>query len=245
MTRSTGDLSSEQSLCIAKRLVRAKLRNQRTILRRNHSDPPASALRAIKTAWCDLDDAAGLDQVFGCEGQGASVYFQHFGGLLRALAAPEVFQWNKRNRRPPTDPINAALSFSYALLTRLCTSALLTVGFDPMLGFLHQPRAGRPALALDLMEEFRPILADSTVLTAINNGELQERHFVFSGPACALSESGRRVLIGAWERRLDALVTHPVFGYRISSRRVIEVQARLLSRYLLGEIDEYPEFLVR
>ena len=183
--------------------------------------------------------------VLGCEGEGASTYFQNFEGMLKRAGGIEAFRWSRRSRRPPEDPTNAALSFAYALLTRLCHSTLQRVGFDPMLGFLHQPRAGRPALALDFMEEFRPVLADSAVLMAFNNGELRPGHFLQRGPACALTADGRRTLIGAWERRLDGLVTHPVFGYRLSYRRVLEVQARLLARHLLGELDDYPEFLVR
>ncbi len=121
----------------------------------------------------------------------------------------------------------------------------MTVGLDPHLGYLHVPRHGKPALALDLMEEFRPVVADSVVLGTLNTGELASRHFVTRGNACNLNESGRRTVLDAWERRLDTLVTHPVFGYRISYRRIFEVQARLFVRFLLGEIDEHPPFLVR
>jgi CRISPR-associated protein Cas1 len=122
---------------------------------------------------------------------------------------------------------------------------LWRVGLDPLLGFLHQPRHGRPALALDMMEEFRPIVADSAVITAFNTGELHPGHFVQRGPAVNCNEHGRKKLIACYERRMDALVTHPVFGYRISYRRVFEVQARLLARHLQGEIAELPPFEVR
>jgi CRISPR-associated endonuclease Cas1 len=117
---------------------------------------------------------------------------------------------------------------------------LTAVGFDPYRGLYHQPRYGRPALALDIMEPFRPILADSVVITAINNGEVKPTDFVRAGLACALSPSGRKKLIAAFERRLAHEITHPVFGYRLSYRRVLEVQARLLGRHLLGEIPELP-----
>ena len=158
--------------------------------------------------------------------------------------AASVAAW-KMNRRPPRDPINALLSFSYALLTKDFTVTLARVGLDPLLGFYHQPRFGRAALALDLMEEFRPIVADSVVVTAINNGEIQPDDFAVTPVAAALKPGARKRLILAYERRMDQLVTHPVFGYRISYRRVLEVQARLLGRMLLGEVEEYPAFRTR
>jgi CRISP-associated protein Cas1 len=125
------------------------------------------------------------------------------------------------------------------------TVILQAVGFDPFLGFYHRPRYGRPALALDLMEEFRPLIADSVVLNAVNTGVVQRDDFVGRVDAVTLSESGRSRFMGLYERRMDELVTHPVFGYRISYRRVLEVQARLLARYLGGEIPEYPGFQTR
>jgi CRISPR-associated protein Cas1 len=125
------------------------------------------------------------------------------------------------------------------------TVTLLAVGFDPMLGFYHRPRYGRPALALDLMEEFRPIIADSVVLSAVNTGVVQLSDFTRRGGSVSLSDTGRQKFIRQYERRMDELVTHPVFGYRISYRRVLEVQARLLARYLTGEISEYPGFETR
>jgi CRISPR-associated protein Cas1 len=131
------------------------------------------------------------------------------------------------------------------MLTREWTVVLFSVGFDPYLGFYHQPRYGRPALALDLMEEYRPLIADSLVLTVVNNGELRSEHFVHAPGAVALTAAGRRKFIEAYERRMGQEIAHPVFGYRISYRRVLEVQARLLARYLGGEIPEYPSFTTR
>ena len=148
-------------------------------------------------------------------------------------------------RPPSTDPLNALLSFTYSLAVRTFTVALETAGLDPLLGFFHRPRPGRPALALDMMEPFRPILCDSTVLMVINNGEVRDVDFVRNGPACAMKPSGRRALIGAWERRLDQEAVHPVFGYRISMRRIIAVQCRLLARHLLGEIPRIPHYTPR
>ena len=164
---------------------------------------------------------------------------------IRRVRVREAFDWVGRNRRPPRDPLNALLSFAYSLLADDMTVTLGAVGLDPMLGFFHRPRFGRPALALDLMEELRPIVADSTVITAINNGVVGPDDFVRGAGAVALSQDARRRFIVAYERRMDQLVTHPVFGYRLSYRRVLEVQARLLGRVLLGEIERYPSFRTR
>jgi CRISPR-associated protein Cas1 len=155
------------------------------------------------------------------------------------------FDFTGRNRRPPLDPVNCMLSYAYSLLAKDLAVACLIVGFDPFMGLYHRPRYGRPALALDLMEEFRPIVADSVALWAANNGVVSPGDFVRRGPAVAFRPAGRRKFIEAYEKRLDALVTHPVFGYRLSYRRVLEVQARLLGRVLLGELREYPAFRTR
>ena len=155
------------------------------------------------------------------------------------------FSFATRNRRPPTDPVNAMLSLAYALLVRLFSTTITSVGLDPYLGLYHRPRHNRPALALDLMEPFRSIIADSCVIQVVNNGEIRPNDFVFSGKACSLKPAGRKALITAFERRLDHVTTHPFFGYRVSMRRLIEVQCRLLSRYFQGEISEYPHYLPR
>jgi CRISPR-associated protein Cas1 len=131
------------------------------------------------------------------------------------------------------------------LLVKELTVVTSAVGFDPMLGFMHQPRYGRPALALDLCEEFRPLIADSTALTLINTGEIKPDDFIKRGEAVALTANGRKTVLSAYERRLETLITHPIFGYQISYRRTLEVQARLLSRVLRGEIEQYPAFVTR
>lgn len=137
------------------------------------------------------------------------------------------------------------MSLGYALLSKDVTIALQTVGFDPYLGFYHQPRYGRPALALDLMEEFRPLVVDSVVLSAINTGALKHDDFIRRGGAVTLTSAGRAKFIRAYERRMDEEVTHPIFGYRLSYRRIIDVQVRLLARHLTGEIAEYQPFATR
>ena len=156
-----------------------------------------------------------------------------------------AFRFDRRNRRPPTDPVNALLSFAYSMLTRTFTVTLSAIGFDVYRGFYHRPRYGRPALALDLMEPFRPIVADSTVLQAINNGEVKPDDFLHGGAGTALKSGGRKRFIAAFERRLAQETTHPIFGYRLTMRRLIEVQGRLFGRYLMGEIKEYPHYLPR
>ena len=137
------------------------------------------------------------------------------------------------------------LSLAYALLTRTFTTTISATGLDPYMGFYHRPRHGPPALALDLMEPFRPIVADSCVIQAINNGEIKPNDFVFNGPACSLKPGGRKAFIAAFERRMEQETTHPLFGYQISMRRLIDVQARLFARHLQGEIPVYPHYLPR
>ncbi len=159
-------------LRLARALVAGKIRNQRTLLQRNHIEPPASALAQLKCMLDDAERAESLEQLLGIEGYAARVYFQHFAGMLKPDLAPSEgafsFDFTHRNRRPPRDPVNALLSLAYSVLAKDLTIVCHAVGFDPFLGFYHQPRFGRAALALDLMEPFRPLIADSAVLNAIN-----------------------------------------------------------------------------
>ncbi len=237
----------QQCLALARGLVAAKLKNGRTLMRRNwrEGEPPPAMLDDLKRQAEHALRARGLAELLGIEGSGAAVYFRHFAGALKREGEEPGFDFATRNRRPPTDPVNALLSFAYALLTRTFTVTLSAVGFDPYRGFYHQPRYGRPALALDLMEPFRPLIAESAVIQAINNGEVQASDFARAGPAAALKADGRKRFIAAFERRLSHEITHPLFGYRLSYRRLLEVQARLLGRWLLGEIPEYPQFITR
>jgi CRISPR-associated endonuclease Cas1 len=176
----------------------------------------------------------------------AARYFGAFGRMLnRTTDGALAFDFEKRNRRPPADPVNALLSYAYALLVRAWTVALTAVGFDPYRGFYHQPRYGRPALSLDMMEAFRPLIADSAVVQAINNGEVRPSDFISSAGSVALTDDGRKRFIGTFERRMSHEITHPLFGYKINYRRLLELQARLLGRHLLGELAEYPNFTTR
>lgn len=235
-------------LDLAKRFVSVKIRNQRTIIRRNAEDPPAFTIDRMRELVDGAAAVGALESLLGVEGTAARLYFEAFGRLFKPTpdGAPRLgFDFEGRNRRPPKDPINALLSLGYALLTKDVTITLLGVGFDPYLGFYHQPRYGRPALALDVMEEFRPIIVDSVVLSAVNTAVVQASDFIRRGGAFALTTAGRAKFIRAYERRMDELVTHPLFGYRVSYRRILEVQVRLLARFLAGELPEYPPFATR
>jgi CRISPR-associated protein Cas1 len=234
-------------LDLARRLVITKIRNQRTLLQRNHADAPSHVLSRLKQQ-CDRAAACGsLESLLGIEGTAASLYFGAFAGMLKAGTEDggTSFEFSHRNRRPPRDPVNAMLSFAYSLLAKDVSVVCHGVGLDPYMGFFHQPRFGRPALALDLMEGFRPLVGDSVVITAINTRMVTAADFVKAGQSVALTRAGRSRFLRAYEQRMDQLVTHPVFGYRISYRRVLEVQARLLARYITGEIRTYPGFETR
>ena len=183
--------------------------------------------------------------LLGLEGQAAALYFANFGRMLKAKVPGAAFDFTTRNRRPPRDPVNALLSFAYALLAKDCFSAACTVGFDPYQGFYHVGRHGRPSLALDLMEEFRPVIADSVVLNLINNGMLVESDFLIWRDACQLTDDGRETFFKAYEQRKATEVTHPVFGYKMSYGRMLEVQARMLAAYVRGDIPAYTGFTVR
>lgn len=218
-------------------------------MRRNWrgEDKPDDLVEDLKR---DADETARTDSLatlLGVEGMAAQRYFGHFAQLIKRSDKPDTFSFDfiNRNRRPPTDPVNALLSYAYSLLTRTWTVTLSAVGFDPYRGFYHQPRYGRPALALDMMEPFRPLVADSCVLNAINNGEVRPSDFISAAGSVALTPDGRKRFIGTFERRLSQEVTHPLFGYKVSYRRLLELQARLLGRFLLGDIPDYPNFTTR
>jgi CRISPR-associated protein Cas1 len=239
----------EFCLRIARSIVRNKIRNQRTLLQRNHVDLARVALQRLARLAEDADRTESLESLLGVEGTAAATYFGNFTGMLKASNGADesrfTFAFEHRNRRPPRDPINAMLSFGYSLLAKDLTIIAASIGFDPFYGFYHQPRFGRPALALDLMEAFRPLVVDSTVLTVVNTRMVRPSDFIEVGDAVAMKPATRKVLIHAYGQRLDTLVTHPIFRYRVSYRRVLEIQARLLARVVTGEIAAYPGFETR
>lgn len=232
-------------LSIARSLVAAKIRNARVLLRRN-GRPTGKELALLQRFAERAEAAPAVDTLLGIEGTAARLYFGRFATMLKGPAAlGEAFKLEHRNRRPPSDPLNALLSLAYTLLAKDLAIAALTVGLDPLMGFYHRPRYGKPALALDLMEPFRPLVADSAVLTAINNGEVMADDFVERAGGVLLKPAGRRRFLAAYERRLGQQIRHPLFGYKVTYRRVFELQARLLARFLSGDIPAYPSLVVR
>lgn len=249
-------LADDPSFClhVARALVAGKIRNQRTLLQRNHVEPPQAAIGQMKRAIEQAERAGSLEELLGVEGNAARIYFANFAGMVKTNDEPWSgehdqpllsFDFTTRNRRPPRDPVNALLSLAYSVLAKDLTIVCHAVGFDPFIGYYHQPRYGRAPLALDLMEPFRPLIADSAVLSAINTRMVQPEDFVKAGDAVSLTAAGRKAFFRAYEQRMDALVTHPLFGYRVSYRRMLEVQARLLGRLVTGELKTYPVFTTR
>src|ERR1051326_4070911 len=254
-------LARDEAMCLslARRFVHGKIRTHRTLLVRNHREPPEPIISKLKRASEDALAAKSIEELLGIEGAAASQYFQQFGGMVKVeddlpgLGLPVEntrqrafnFNFNNRNRRPPTDPVNAMLSLAYSMLPKDCALAALAVGFDPYIGFYHQPRFGRPALGLDLMEEFRPLIAESTVLSCINNRVVTDKDFVRAGQAVNLTAPGRKRFFQTYEQRMSSLITHPLFDYKVSYRRALELQARLLAKALTGEIAEYIPLMTR
>lgn len=257
----------EKCLTVARAMVVAKIRNQRTLLRRYRSgskrgaeepdevmpewaeaeypdeererlaadEVMPKAIKALGAALRGAQRAETLDQLRGHEGQAAAEYF---AVLPAALPGPWQADLAGRSRRPPRDRVNAMLSFGYALLVKDAVNALVRVGLDPMLGFLHTMIAGRPALALDLMEPFRPAWVDGAILRLLATNGVERRDFDVSGLGVHMRDPARKALISAYERRAGELTTHPRFGYKMSYRRILELEARVLSKWLVGEIDE-------
>ena len=238
---------SGAGLAVARALVSGKILNQRTLLRRNLDAPDRRLIGRLALYARQARHARDLGTLLGIEGVAAQEYFAAFPGLFRGMGAwaGPKFAAAGRNRRPPRDEVNAVLSFLYALLVKDCTVTAQAVGFDPFRGLYHAPKYGRPALGLDLCEEFRPLVADSTCVTLFNQGELNADDFVGRARGVALTPAGRRAVLAGYERRMNQMVTHPVFGYTIGYRRVLEVQARLLRAVLLGEIAAYRPFTTR
>jgi CRISPR-associated protein Cas1 len=226
----------ETCLELARALVSAKIANQRTLLLRNHSALPTEIAAALAKTAKSAANADSVDAVRGHEGYAASLYFGHFAGICKGHLSIE-FDANGRKRRPPPDPINASLSLAYSILTHECVAALRLARLEPSVGGFHVSKPGRPALALDLMEPFRPLIADSVVITCFNRGELTEGHFIRTASGCSLTDAGRRAFFNAFARRMDTEVTHPVFEYRLSYRRMITLHARMIAAWLTGDIE--------
>ncbi len=251
---------------LARRFVLGKLSNQRQRLQRfNRTHGDAEVRQAIEQMTDLIGDLAiipvhrppgtkplatgdhriagtALETILGMEGAGSAAYFRCFGKLL---SNPAQWPFPGRVKRPPTDPVNSLLSFGYSLLTNKVASAVQLVGFDHFVGYLHSSVYGRPALALDLMEEFRPGIVDSVVVSIVNHRMLTPTDFVVELGAYRLKQEKRTMFFTKFEERLNEEIEHPIFGYKTTYRRCIELQARLLAKYITGEIDEYPPFFLR
>jgi CRISPR-associated protein Cas1 len=242
--------NQERTLQIARQIVAGKVQNSRHVLLRaareaaivEDETPLTLAADHLATVLLRLRDMTDLDEVRGAEGDAARTYFGVFGHMVNADRP--AFSPDGRSRRPPRDRVNAVLSFLYALVRGECASALEGVGLDPQVGFLHALRPGRPALALDLMEEMRPILADRLALTLINRRQLKAGDFEATpGGAVSLTEEGRRNLIVAYQKRKESVLHHRLLREKLPLGLVPHVQARLLARHLRGELRAYPPFL--
>lgn len=251
---------------LARRFVIGKLSNQRLRLQRfnrTHKDDEVSqAINQMAGVIQGLEnlsvrefqrmrplasgdnrvEGSALETILGLEGTGSAAYFRCFG---KQLSDSRQWPFAGRVKRPPTDPVNALLSFGYSLLTNKIASAIQLVGFDHFIGYLHSSVYGRPALTLDLIEEFRPVIVDSVVLTILNRRMLTQNDFVNELGAYRLKDERRKVFFTALENRLSEEIEHPTFGYRTSYRRCLELQARLLAKYVTDEIESYPPFQLR
>jgi CRISPR-associated protein Cas1 len=242
-----------QALAIVRGIVAAKAANQRTIIRRALRDhgaampePPRGALTAAEVRLTDIArrSLSGTDvaSLRGIEGEAAQVYFSVFDHLI--LVEDRSFAFTGRSRRPPLDRINALLSFLYAMLGHDCRSALESVGLDPQVGFLHTDRPGRASLALDLMEEMRPVLADRLALSLVNRRQLTAKDFIQEdGGAVLLTEAGRKEILIAYQERKKDELTHPFLGEKVTLGLVPHIQAQLLARHLRADMDGYPAFI--
>jgi len=249
-----------RALTLAQAFVAGKLNNQRALLMRTNrkrNDPALDAAAASIKGVLDQvvevksDGAPPPDprhpqadtpqgRLLGLEGAASAAYFGVFDKLL-----VDAWDFARRIRRPPTDPINALLSYAYTLLMHQVMAAVSVVGLDPYIGYLHSSQYGKPALALDVMEEFRPVIADSVVLTLANNGMIRREDFVAELGAVRLKDGARKVFLTKFEERLNTEVQHPTFKYKATYRRCLELQVRLVAKWLTGEIPEYPAFVVR
>lgn len=238
------------SAVVTRAVVAAKLANCRTVLLRAVRDNPNGAGRAALEAAGDrlarnvlqARQGQSVDQLRGTEGEGASTYFGVFGRLLSPQC--DSFGFTKRSRRPPLDPTNALLSFLYAMLAHDARAACEAAGLDAAVGFLHRDRPGRPGLALDLMEEFRPVLADRLALSLINRRQVSADGFqTLESGGVVMRDATRRQVLMAYQERKQEVITHPFIGERTTMGLLVHLQARLLARYLRGDLDAYPAFI--
>lgn len=240
----------ERACRIAVNMLIGKLYNSRWSIERTARDHAMrvdvprlkSASSAIAALSQELESQLSFEHLRGVEGVAATEYFGVLDEMI--LNEDESFRFSTRNRRPPLDAVNAMLSFAYSLLSHDCAAALECNGLDSYVGFLHRDRAGRASLALDLMEELRPCMADRFVLTMINNRRIKSSDFIFEESGCVrLTDDGRRSFLSAWQEKKREMIKHPYLDERIEWGMVPHVQALLLARHIRGDIDGYPPFL--
>lgn len=235
-----------QAIHAVQGFIRGKLKNYRTLLMRAQREGITgleAGITQVEQAMYPINQTLAIDTLRGLEGAGSAAYFTHFGQLIRN----QQFSFKTRNRRPPKDPVNALLSFGYALLLHDIQGAINIVGFDPYLGYLHTQRYGRPSLALDLMEEFRPLIVDAMVLSALNRRALTTKDFD-SEPlshAASLTDEGRRKFLRLYEQKKQTKFKHPVMGRQCTYQEAFEIQCRLLAKYLMGETELYPPLILK
>jgi CRISPR-associated protein Cas1 len=239
--------ATEKSVHLVQGFVRGKLKNYREKLsdaqRKSPKADLKSALSRLQSAISPIDQTDNINSLRGLEGAGSAAYFGAFNELIRV----KDFSFEARRRRPPTDPVNALLSFGYSLLRHDLQSAVNIVGFDPYLGYLHYQRYGRPGLALDLMEEFRPLVVDSMVLKAINLQKIKLSDFTVESISkkVSLSQDGLREFLRSYGEKKQEKFKHPVLGRQCTYQEAFEIQARLVGKFLMGEIDKYPPLVLR
>ncbi len=242
--------NEEKSAKVARFIVMAKIANCRSVLmraKRDHAETIDTtvvdrSLRKLDLSLRGLRRCSELAKIRGYEGDSARAYFNAFPHLV--IPGDEGFRFSGRNRRPPLDPVNSLLSFFYTLLLHDCISALESVGLDPAVGYLHKDRPGRPGLALDLMEEFRPLLADRMTLSLINRKQLTPSDFNTSeSGAVVLKEEPRKRVLASYQRRKQEEGQHPFLGEKMENGMLPYAQALLLARYIRGDIDGYPPFI--
>lgn len=239
-----------RSARIARHMIVGKLANTRTLLlraaRERDPDNASHAINAAATSIVATINIArhetDLDRLRGLEGEAANAYFSVFPSLISA--PPDKFPFNGRSRRPPLDPVNALLSFLYAMLAHDSRSACEAAGLDPAVGFLHRDRPGRPGLALDLMEEFRSLIADRVALTLINRGQLKPSGFTTTQTGAVLmNDATRKTVVTVYQQRKQETIHHPFLDETTTIGLLLHLQARLLARYLRGDLDDYPPFI--
>jgi CRISPR-associated protein Cas1 len=238
---------SSQAIHIVQGFVRGKLKNYRNILIRRQRESTdidlSKYITRLEQTITPIDATKNINSLRGLEGAGSAAYFGCFNQLIRN----SQFTFARRVRRPPTDPVNSLLSLGYALLRHDVQGAINIVGFDPYLGYLHCERYGRPSLALDLMEEFRPLVVDAVVLSALNKQFLTTENFVTEAlsAAVSLTAEGRKIFLKLYQQKKQSEFKHPVMGRKCTYQEAFELQARLLAKYLMGEVEKYPPLVLK